>query len=208
MSVNKCNIWCLQCKQRNISSEDHHIDENNIPRISRDFNAGGSCRTTECMLRFYPSDTHPPWFDHPINTLWRGGRQIPSLFITKISPFAIYFIPLTIKHKLLSHIPFKFLDFFLRSSILVTKINSHANLLFPSDQLSAMLLFAGTSMRMDWKKNILKATSFAIRNEYLWNDNSVGIATGCELDGPGSNPGGDEYFWNIPDTPRRPPSLL
>jgi len=36
---------------------------------------------------------------------------------------------------------------------------------------------------------------------------SVGIATDYGLDGPGSNPGGDEIF-RRPDRPWDPPSLL
>ena len=34
------------------------------------------------------------------------------------------------------------------------------------------------------------------------------IATDFELDGPGSNPGGDEIFRTCPDRPRGPSSLL
>ena len=37
---------------------------------------------------------------------------------------------------------------------------------------------------------------------------SVGIATDYGLDGPGSNPGGDEIFRTCPDRPWVPPSLL
>jgi len=37
---------------------------------------------------------------------------------------------------------------------------------------------------------------------------SVGIATDYGLDGPGSNPGGDENFRTCPDRPWGPPSLL
>ena len=37
---------------------------------------------------------------------------------------------------------------------------------------------------------------------------SVGIATDYGLDGPGSNPGGDEIFRTCPDRPWSPPSLL
>ena len=37
---------------------------------------------------------------------------------------------------------------------------------------------------------------------------SVGIATDYGLDGPGSNPGGDEIFRTCPDRPWGPPSLL
>jgi hypothetical protein len=36
----------------------------------------------------------------------------------------------------------------------------------------------------------------------------VGIATAYGLDGPGSNPGGDEIFHTCPDRPRGPPILL
>jgi len=37
---------------------------------------------------------------------------------------------------------------------------------------------------------------------------SVGIATGCGLDGPGMNPVGGEIFRTCPDRPWGPPSLL
>ena len=37
---------------------------------------------------------------------------------------------------------------------------------------------------------------------------SVGIATSYGLDGPGSNPVGDEIFRTCPDRPWGPPSLL
>ena len=37
---------------------------------------------------------------------------------------------------------------------------------------------------------------------------SVGITTDYGLDGPGSNPGGDEIFSARPDRPWGPPSLL
>jgi len=37
---------------------------------------------------------------------------------------------------------------------------------------------------------------------------SVGIATDCGLDGPGSNPGGDEILRTCPDRSWGPPSLL
>jgi len=37
---------------------------------------------------------------------------------------------------------------------------------------------------------------------------SVGIATDYGLDGPGSNPVGDEIFRTCPDRPWGPPSLL
>jgi len=37
---------------------------------------------------------------------------------------------------------------------------------------------------------------------------SVGIATDCGLEGPGSNDGGDEIFRALPDRPWGPPSLL
>jgi len=37
---------------------------------------------------------------------------------------------------------------------------------------------------------------------------SVGITTDYGLDGPGSNPGGDEIFRTCPDRPWGPPSLL
>jgi hypothetical protein len=37
---------------------------------------------------------------------------------------------------------------------------------------------------------------------------SVGIVTYYGLDGPGSNPGGDEIFRTFPDRPCGPPSLL
>ena len=37
---------------------------------------------------------------------------------------------------------------------------------------------------------------------------SVGIATDYGLDGPGSNPSGDEIFRTHPDRPWGPPSLL
>jgi len=37
---------------------------------------------------------------------------------------------------------------------------------------------------------------------------SVGIATDYGLDGPGSNPGGDEIFRTCPDRPWGPTSLL
>jgi len=37
---------------------------------------------------------------------------------------------------------------------------------------------------------------------------SVGIATDYGLEGPGSNPGGDEIFRTRPDGPWGPPSLL
>ena len=36
----------------------------------------------------------------------------------------------------------------------------------------------------------------------------VGIATDYGLDGPGSNPGGDEIFRTRPDRPWDPPSIL
>ena len=41
----------------------------------------------------------------------------------------------------------------------------------------------------------------------VWTGSSVGIATDYGLDGPGSNPGGDEIF-RRPDRPWGPPSLL
>jgi len=37
---------------------------------------------------------------------------------------------------------------------------------------------------------------------------SVGIATDYRLDGPGSNPCGDEFFRTCPDRPWGPPSLM
>jgi len=37
---------------------------------------------------------------------------------------------------------------------------------------------------------------------------SVGMATGYDLDGPGSNPGGGEIFRTYPDRPWGPASLL
>jgi hypothetical protein len=37
---------------------------------------------------------------------------------------------------------------------------------------------------------------------------SVGITTDYGLDGPGSNPGGDEIFLTCPERPWGPPSLL
>jgi 8-oxo-dGTP pyrophosphatase MutT (NUDIX family) len=47
---------------------------------------------------------------------------------------------------------------------------------------------------------------------YMYNfvsrDSSVGIATRYELEGTGSNPGGDEIFCTRSDRPWRPPSLL
>ena len=47
---------------------------------------------------------------------------------------------------------------------------------------------------------------------YCWSfdgpGSSVGIATDYGLDGPGSNPGGDEIFRTCPDRSWGPPSLL
>ena len=45
-------------------------------------------------------------------------------------------------------------------------------------------------------------------NTVCWPGSSVGIATDYGLDGPVSNPGGDEIFRTCPDRPWGPPSLL
>ena len=45
------------------------------------------------------------------------------------------------------------------------------------------------------------------RYMFLWSGSSVGIATDYALDGPGSNPSGDEISAH-PDQPWGPPSLL
>jgi len=39
---------------------------------------------------------------------------------------------------------------------------------------------------------------------YMGRDSSVSIVTGYGLDGPGSNPGGDEIFRTLPDQPCGP----
>jgi hypothetical protein len=47
-----------------------------------------------------------------------------------------------------------------------------------------------------------------VMGKAVGRDSSVGIATRYELDGLGSNPGGDEIFRTRPDRPWSPPSLL
>ena len=51
------------------------------------------------------------------------------------------------------------------------------------------------------------ASPVYIRYIYIGSGSSVGIATDYGLDGPGSNPSGDEIF-RLPDRSWDPPSLL
>ena len=51
-------------------------------------------------------------------------------------------------------------------------------------------------------------TALPLHLLYILAGTSVGIATDYGLDGPGSNPGGDEIFRTCPDRPWGPPRLL
>jgi len=55
-----------------------------------------------------------------------------------------------------------------------------------------------------------KELSYFLRKLFVTRGpgSSVGIAIRYGLDGPGSNPGGDEIFRTCPDRPWGPPSLL